>query len=104
MRGKRGWATVLLVALSFLGAEASDARRAVEAFVGRIADVRITDLTIHQTLTVFHPDGRRPQSTAGSTSRIGMRPITLVTLPSGVEFMPAWVPIFASRRRVGDEG
>lgn len=51
-----------LLALA-LRAEGADARRAVEAFVGRLADVRISDLAIHQTLTVFHPDGRHPQST-----------------------------------------
>jgi len=37
--------------------------------------------------------GRRPQSTAGCTSRIGIRPITLVTLPSAAEFMPPRVGV-----------
>ena len=42
--------------------------------------------------------GRRPHSTAGSTSRIGIRPITPATLPSEVEIMPARVPVnFAAR-------
>ena len=37
--------------------------------------------------------GRRPHSTAGSTSRIGIRPITLVTLPRAVDFTPERVPV-----------
>jgi len=41
----------------------SDARRAVEDFVGRFGEVEITDLVITQTLTLYHPDGRHPQST-----------------------------------------
>ncbi len=45
------------------GAFASDSRRAVEAFVGRLAGARVTDLTITQTLTIYQPDGRHPQST-----------------------------------------
>lgn len=45
------------------GAPASESRRAVEAVVGRGAGAPITDLTITQTLTIYHPDGRHPQST-----------------------------------------
>ena len=41
----------------------SDARRAVEDFVGRFGEVEIADLIITQTLTLYHPDGRHPQST-----------------------------------------
>lgn len=46
------------------GAAAADPRRAVEAYVARLAGVQISDLTVHQTLTLYHPDGRHPQSTA----------------------------------------
>ncbi len=41
----------------------ADARRAVEEFVARFGDVPISDLAIRQTLTLYHPDGRHPQST-----------------------------------------
>lgn len=58
--------TLALGALVVAPAAAGDgeARRAVEAFVARVAGARIADLTIRQTLTIFHPDGRHPQSTA----------------------------------------
>lgn len=42
---------------------AVDARRAVEAFVARLAGAQIADLSIRQTLTLYHPDGRHPRST-----------------------------------------
>ncbi len=45
--------------------------------------------------------GRLPQSTAGSTSRIGIRPITLVTLPIARHFMPARVRVYDARRDRG---
>jgi outer membrane lipoprotein-sorting protein len=51
---------MLLVPLAALGA---DARTAVEAFVARLAGARVTDVAIEQTFTLYHPDGRRPQST-----------------------------------------
>lgn len=41
----------------------SDARRAVEEFVARLGDVRISELAVRQTLTLYHPDGRHPHST-----------------------------------------
>jgi hypothetical protein len=41
----------------------TDPRRAVEDFVGRFGEVDITDLVITQKLTLYHPDGRHPQST-----------------------------------------
>ena len=41
---------------------AADARRAVEAFVARMARVRLTDLAIRQTFTLYDPDGRASQS------------------------------------------
>jgi hypothetical protein len=40
-------------------AVAQDARAAVEAFVARVSDVRISDLVIDQSLTLYHPDGPR---------------------------------------------
>lgn len=43
-------------------AAAQDARAAVEAFVARLADVRINDLVIQQSLTLFHQDGQHPIS------------------------------------------
>ncbi len=52
----------LLVAGAFRGG-AQDARAAVEAFVARLTDVTVTDLVIVQNLTLYHPDGRHPQST-----------------------------------------
>src|SRR4029453_2563509 len=53
-------ALAMLVPLAALGA---DARTAVEAFVARLAGARVTDGAIEQTFTLYHPDGRRPQST-----------------------------------------
>src|SRR5215471_13779688 len=57
-------ALVLPLVLAVVGAGtpeavAQDARAAVEAFVARISDVRIRDLVIDQTLTLYHPDGQR---------------------------------------------
>src|SRR2546427_8019831 len=43
-------------------AAGQDARAAVEAFVARLADVRISDLEIQQSLTLYHQDGRHPIS------------------------------------------
>lgn len=45
-----------------LVALAADARSAIEAFVARLAGAQVTDLAIEQTFTLFHPDGRRPQT------------------------------------------
>ena len=59
---RAGRATALILAALVVGAEASDARRAVEAFVARLTQVTISHLTVHQDITVFHPDGRHPQS------------------------------------------
>jgi outer membrane lipoprotein-sorting protein len=56
--------TALLAALLLpCAALAADARSAVEAFVARLAGAAVTDLTIEQTFTLYHPDGRYPQST-----------------------------------------
>lgn len=54
---------ILAVMLVPLTALAADARSAVEAFVARLAGAQVTDLAIEQTFTLFHPDGRHPQST-----------------------------------------
>jgi hypothetical protein len=65
---RRG-AILLVVACAILvpppiGAQGvSDARRAVEEFVARLGDVKISELVVRQTLTLYHPDGRHPQST-----------------------------------------
>jgi outer membrane lipoprotein-sorting protein len=55
--------TVLLLVLCPLVASASDARSAVEAFVARLSGAHVRDLAIEQSFTLFHPDGRHPQST-----------------------------------------
>src|SRR2546426_10145229 len=55
----------LLLASISLGvpvAAGQDARAAVEAFVARLPDVRISDLVIDQNLTLYHPGGRGPSS------------------------------------------
>jgi hypothetical protein len=41
---------------------AADPRAAVEAFVARLSGAAVTDLAIEQTFTLYHPDGRHPQS------------------------------------------
>jgi len=46
-----------------VGQVGSDARRAVEDFVARFGEAEVTDLVVTQTLTLYHPDGRHPQST-----------------------------------------
>jgi outer membrane lipoprotein-sorting protein len=53
--------------LSVSAAGAIDARQAVEAFVNRLAGAQINDVTIQQTVTLYHPDGRFPQSTGEQT-------------------------------------
>jgi hypothetical protein len=53
---------VLLAAGTVGGAEAADARAAVDAFVGRLGAVNITSLVVEQTLTLYDPAGRQPQS------------------------------------------
>lgn len=56
-------AALLAVLLLPCATLAADARAAVEAFVARLAGAAITDLTLEQTFTLYHPDGRHPQST-----------------------------------------
>src|SRR5260370_24207382 len=53
---------VILAALLSAAAAGSDARTAVDAFVARLGEVNVTDLVIEQTLTLFDPGGRHPQS------------------------------------------
>ena len=56
---------LLLIAISVgvpAAAVAQDARAAVEAFMARLAEVRISDLEILQSLTLYHQDGRHPIS------------------------------------------
>ena len=52
-----------LVVVLAAGTAASDARRAVTAFVDRLAGAPVTDLTIRQQLTIYHADGLHPHST-----------------------------------------
>jgi outer membrane lipoprotein-sorting protein len=54
---------LLALVLVPLAARASDATSAVEAFVARLSAATITDLTIEQSFTLYHPDGLHPQST-----------------------------------------
>lgn len=53
---------LVVVALAPGPAHGSEARRAVEAFLARISGAPIVDLSVRQTLTLYHPDGRHPQS------------------------------------------
>ena len=55
--------TLLAALLLPCAALAADARVAVEAFVARLAGVAVADLAIEQSFTLYHPDGRHPQST-----------------------------------------
>jgi outer membrane lipoprotein-sorting protein len=66
-----GWrriagATFLLLCAGSAGA-AADARQAVEAFVNRLAGARINDISVRQTVTLYHADGRFPQSVGEQT-------------------------------------
>ena len=58
---------LLVLLVSVLGVGVSpggpqDARAAVAAFVARLSDVAVTDVVIVQHVTLYHPDGRHPQS------------------------------------------
>jgi outer membrane lipoprotein-sorting protein len=55
-------AALLALVLLPLAALAADARAAVERFVARLAAVEVGALAIEQTFTLYHPDGRHPQS------------------------------------------
>ena len=52
-------AALLSVAVAGYGA---DARAAVDAFVARLGHVSVSDVTIDQTVTLFDPAGRHPES------------------------------------------
>jgi len=56
------WLVLIAISVGAPSAAAQDARAAVEAFVSRLADVRISDLVIQQSLTLYHQDGRHPIS------------------------------------------
>lgn len=56
-------ALVLASLLPWSPSVAADARSAVETYVARLAATRIDDLTIEQTFTLYHPDGRHPSVT-----------------------------------------
>jgi hypothetical protein len=54
---------IALLALPLTAAAAStEARVAVDAFLARLGDTNVADLVIDQTLTLFDPGGRHPQS------------------------------------------
>ncbi|MBI1847332.1 MAG: hypothetical protein HYR86_10215 [Candidatus Rokubacteria bacterium] len=54
------------------GAGAIDAREAVAAFVARLGNPEVRDLTIEQSFTIYEPDGRHRQSSG--EHRIFMKP------------------------------
>lgn len=54
-------ALVLVLWLAAVAA-GTDARDTVATYLGRVGGARVTDLTIQQTITIYHPDGRRPSS------------------------------------------
>jgi hypothetical protein len=54
--------TLLVLASVVAAAPAPEARAAVDGFLARLGEVSVADLVIEQTVTLFHPDGRRPQS------------------------------------------
>ncbi|MGH7356846.1 MAG: hypothetical protein ACRELS_19990 [Candidatus Rokuibacteriota bacterium] len=55
-------AAVLGALLWASGAVASDARAAVEAFLSRFSEAKLTSLVIEQTFTLYDPTGRSAQS------------------------------------------
>jgi hypothetical protein len=57
--GPLTFALVLWLAAVAAGA---DARQTVATFLGRVGSARVTDLTIQQTITIYHPEGRLPSS------------------------------------------
>jgi outer membrane lipoprotein-sorting protein len=62
VRRTRG-ALVLALLLPWTSALAADARSAVEAYVARLAGTNVEDLSVSQTFTLYHPDGRHPAVT-----------------------------------------
>lgn len=57
-----GLLTSTLVLLLATVAAGADPRQTVATFLGRVGTARVTDLTIQQTITVYHPEGRLPAS------------------------------------------
>jgi outer membrane lipoprotein-sorting protein len=56
-------ATVLLTAqIPVAAVGGGDARSAVDAFLARLGDVNVAELVLDQTLTLYDPAGRHPQS------------------------------------------
>lgn len=53
-------ASGLMLTTSAAGA---DPRAVIEAYFSRLQNVQLTDLTIEQTFTLYHPDGLHPRST-----------------------------------------
>ena len=56
-------AVLALLVLAPAAALGSEATRAVEAFVARVAGATVNELAVEQSFTLYHPDGRHPQST-----------------------------------------
>lgn len=59
------WLVVLAACLPVIPASpapATEARRAVEAFVAQLGESRVTDLVVVETIAIYDPDGRLPQS------------------------------------------
>jgi outer membrane lipoprotein-sorting protein len=54
---------LLTAQIPLAAASGPDARAAVDAFLARLGDVNVADLVVEQTLTLFDPGGRHPQST-----------------------------------------
>jgi hypothetical protein len=55
----------VLIGLLLLGSPglAADARTVVQAYVARLAGTAIEDLSVVQTFSLYHPDGRQPAAT-----------------------------------------
>jgi hypothetical protein len=52
--------TAIALALTALPVGARDARAAIDAFLRRVAEVEIRDLTVDQRVTLYHPNGVHP--------------------------------------------
>jgi hypothetical protein len=60
----RRWPAALLGVLTLAApAAASDVSQAVAALAARLAAARVVDLSVDQTITLYHPDGRHVQAT-----------------------------------------
>lgn len=56
------FALLVLALLPAAPGLASEGAQAVEAFVARLAGVSVSEVAIEQTFTLYHPDGRYPQT------------------------------------------